>query len=134
MNGRLDVSHGAWSGSYITFAAWKVALVRAALLQQPYMTTYFVSTNRNYHVEAAAMYFERDEVNISDPTSTDPLLVLLTHSPIDGTIAPEDCDRLSARLSELRPYLESEEMKLLTSQFVAGCRWAAHSQSPLVFE
>lgn len=131
MNGRLDISHGAWHGSYATFAAWRVALVKAAQVVQP-TTAYFVSTHKSY-AEAMAMYFEREECVVSDPAIDDPLIVLLTHSPVEGTIAPEDCARVADRLAALIPHLEALEMQRVTAQFVAGCRWTAAEQSPLVF-
>jgi hypothetical protein len=60
----------------------------------------------------------------------DPLVVLLAHSDIGGTIEPSDALRLADRLTEL---LIPSKWLAVTEKFVAACRLAGHRNEPLEF-
>ena len=73
----------------------------------------------------------RDNVVGNWPTPpADPLLVLLAHTDIEGTIAPSDALRLADRLNEL---LIPSRWRGVTEKFIRACRLSAYRNEPMEF-
>lgn len=105
----LDISHGAWSGSYSTFHAWRCEVANAAGFP-------------NW-----------------DCPKTDPLTILLNHSDCDGEISWEDCKDIADRLIELMPKIDEEvwgnvwKRRTRTQCFIDGLMLAHSKQENLEF-
>jgi hypothetical protein len=120
----LKISHGAFDGMCSEFHQWRCAIARAA--------GYAVKE------DSADETIVLDWSRISDDNiaglwpapPTDPLLVLLAHSDIAGTIEPADALRLADRLTEL---LIPGKWWAVTQKFSAACRLAGYRNEPLEF-
>lgn len=135
----LDVTHGAWSGSYRAFAAWVEETARRAGYPA---TPRSDSLLPAYWQDAWDDLPDLEEKLLGrwDPEPEDPLLVLLIHSDSVGVIEPEACDRVAERLEQLlaterrtSPSGVPSGWQSDTAAFVAGLRRAHRAGEELVF-
>ena len=120
----LTISHGAFAGMCGEFHDWRRDIARAAgySIEE---TSYGGHIVLNWDVIT--------DNNIAGSWNTppaDPLLVLLAHSDVQGTIEPSDALALVDRLTEL---LIPRKWRAVTERFIAACRLAIYRNESMEF-
>ena len=116
----LDVSHDAYSGGYISFMAFRVAVVKAM-----------------------GGKFEDGEFSVPDEFP-EGMYEFFAHSDCDGEISPEVASKIADAIEPLLPKLDADGMGgghiarnggfgAVARQWIAGCRAAAAANEPLEF-
>jgi hypothetical protein len=135
----FTVSHGCWNGAYALqdFDHFKTA-VYAATGKRYRGIGYFALPGGEY-VNPRFLYGDW-----GDFVPADAAYILLMHAGDGGSIAPNLCERLAARLESLLPVLEAgvpvattdgttEGWGVVTRRFIEGLRQAAAAKEPIEF-
>ena len=118
----LNISHGAFEGSYQVFNGWREALEELS----------------NLHLRHDA-YTDQNQEGRWERLPHDPMVVILIHQDAFGTIPQEIAGSLADRLQELLDQgQEPDEWDYagfinITRKFIKGLREAAQDQRDLVF-
>lgn len=132
----MDISHGCFSGSPVTFDGLRLMWAQMA----GYGVTDFrdrggpVVPNIDY-----ASFNDGDFLGEwPEGAPDDPLVILLIHIEDKGRIKTTHCPYLADRLEELEgrlmpPFINTPAWVLLTQQFVRGLRTAAAYNQDVVF-
>jgi hypothetical protein len=143
----LDISHGAWSGSYGAFSRWRQKIAQVAgipplqFMEGFWQKGRYDDPFREMACEApniAATFYDSLPIKW-DILKADPLHILLYHSDCDGEIAPDDCKQIADRLEELLPLLEGDggghigNYREKTQTFIDGLRLAVKLNEPIEF-
>ena len=149
----LTCSYGAYDGGYSLFNHWRRRVAQiAGLPPLEFMEGWYgfgAYKNLSYAFTARCGGNEEDIptlVAFSEASlpikweclKPDPLLYLLNHSDCDGEITAKRSSRIADRLEELLLLWPedtdmSKRLKLITVQFIKGCREAAAEGKPLLF-
>ena len=134
----LDCSHDAWHGAYSAFHRWRIKLAEVA--------GYAIADLDYDGVKRETILVDWGHLQDKlygdwDKTPDDPLLILIAHSDCEGQINPPQLVALADRLDELLPELAKAgdggghigNYAEKTKQFIAGLRWAAEENEPLLF-
>ncbi len=128
----LDISYGAFNGSYLGFDRFRDALCRAMGGSWP--------PHDDSSLDDEFWYWGDDYGEDTHPG----LQALLSHSDCDGIIPPKLCAALADELTALLPALASQGIgaghiqavggyEAVAKRFIAGCRKAAKSKKGLAF-
>lgn len=134
----LDVSHGAFSGSYSAFNRFRQAICKAMGGSFPPHEEDFLSDGAG--PEPASWYWGDDYSEKTHPG----LFALISHSDCEGEISPSDCDAIARELEAVLPRLDVLGIGFghiqrdggygaVARRFIAGCRKAVDQKRPLVF-
>lgn len=136
----LDVSHGAWGGSYGAFNRFRDALWNAAGLEfAPVNGGPPFGTRLEPHILALHVFQEKNYLGVWDEYPADPLWVLIVHSDCDGYIYPDIAVPLANRLEELATKMPTDgaghlpDPRKATLRFAKGLREAAAAGEALEF-
>ena len=111
----LDVSHDCWHGPYSSFARFREQLANC------------IGTNlNNYEGYGGTVKFS---------TLQHDLEPLLNHSDCDGTLSPDECERIIKGLNSILPNVppECEDLKKSIVQFRDGCQSAVDADEDVYF-
>lgn len=121
----LDVSHGAWCGSYGSFMTFRIAVAKAMGFELRRMSGY--GTARTIAgIVGPPIEWESIEYR--------PIHELLNHSDCDGEIAADKCAAVADDLQSLLPMIDDEWVLMKAERFIEGLRNAAQANEPLEFE
>lgn len=132
----LDITHGAWHGSYGAFNRFRKAIADSAGGSYPPHSEAF--TKRMSFAPDPNRWYVQDEFTRDLWPG---LYELLNHSDFDGEISPEMCRHVANDLTKLRPRFESMGVGwgaaggylACLDRFIEGCNAAARAAEPLEF-
>ena len=127
----LDTTHGCWHGAYSAFGRCRVGLAKEIGINLNLMEGF---SGRGLN----GIAFDPMKWSALKP---DPLHILLNHSDCEGSIAPEDCAPLAARLREVAAGIEPgrdagghlDGIREAAITFAEGLERAAAANEPVEF-
>lgn len=147
----LDVSHGAWRGSYGMFMCFRKVLTKAiGMPPLKFMEGFYEGSFHELYDLTPTLTDELNELHSHlpirwDVLKDDPLHVLLNHSDCDGEIPVKALQPLANRLEEVADagmpnpegwarWAEDPHIwERLARTFATGCRQAYLKNEPLTF-
>jgi hypothetical protein len=130
----LDTSHDCYHGSYSGFKEFrnKLALAAGYKLKSELNLIGHIST----YIDVDWTQFERENFNgVWKRTWEDPLMYLIAHSDCEGNIEPKEGKPLSARLKEILPLVNKDDIYFVSAlnRFITGLDLAASKNENVEF-
>ena len=151
----LDLTHGAWNGSYSAFGRWRIEIARVAGLPPLDLMEGFYEDKGSYSPFALLDFAfpKGDELEMGalrriitqlpikwESLKPNALHILISHSDCDGYINWRDCKKIADELTKLLDKLSDENVgghignyKDKTKTFIDGLMNAYNKKEKLLF-
>ena len=144
----LDTTHGAWHGSYSSFASWRRSIAKHYDVPLDLMEGFWSPEGATESLIKSAVgnngYLDKYKKVL--PIKWEVIKIphcikaLLNHSDCDGHLTPSICGKLSKELFKIAPIVKSvdsgfsdEYIRGKTISFAEGCKCAFYSSEKLEF-